>query len=341
MTVLSHQAQLRTVNPSPDNPPDHISIPENLKSRPVEPLKSKLAGGPRIPERLSHVLQYAGIRVLGDLDGKRLSDFETYRGCGQGTVWALRGMILRALHPAVKPDLRMRPIPMRDWWPPAQTIEVARAVRGLSLKDLPVSARLEGVLKGLGIRRLGQLHGLSVCDLLARPNFGRTTLAEFNTLQRRAEAGEFSLSPQELASSTPADLLRQIDEVVGRLPEHDRALLARRFGATGRAPQTVRKIGQQDGVSGAWVWFRLNRLIGWIRRQGSLKMRKRLDYVDGVCARSQVPLSPALVSTWQESARPFEHSPQFYVGIMAKLRSEAGRSTGKRSLPTQSRANRA
>jgi hypothetical protein len=312
------------------HPPDYISIPEHLKSKPIEPLKAKIAGSSRLPERIRHLLEYAGIRLLGDLDGKRLSDFEPYRGCGEQTIQALRRMILRELHPGVRADPSMMPIPMRDWRPPEQTIEVSGAARGLRLKDLPVSARLEGVLKGLGIRRLGQLHGLSFRELRARPNIGPTTHAELKTLLRRAEAGEFELSKLELASITPADLLRQIDEAVGALSESDRTLLARRFGATGRAPQTSRKIAQEDGVSRAWVYYRLGRLVRWVRRQGSLKMRTRLDHVDGVCARSQVPLSPALVSSWQELARPFRNSPQFYVGIIAKLRCEAGVPKGRR-----------
>ena len=59
-------------------------------------------------------------------------------------------------------------------------------------------------------------------------------------------------------------------------------------------------------------------------------MWQRIVHVDGVCARSQVPLSPALVSSWDELDRPFRYSPQFYVGIIAKLRCEAGVPEGKR-----------
>ena len=250
------------------HPPDYISIPEHLKPKPIEPLKAKIPGGSRLPERLRHLLQYAGIRLLGDLDGKRLLDFEPYRGCGEQTIRALRRMILRELHPGVRADPSMMPISMRDWRPPEQTIEVARTSHGLRLNDLPVSVRLEGVLKDLGISRLGQLDGLCSRELRARPNMGRTTQTELKTLLRRAEAGEFELSRQELASITPADLPRQIDEVIGTLSESDRTLLARRFGATGRAPQTSRKIAKEDGVSRALVFYRLKRLVRWISPRG-------------------------------------------------------------------------
>jgi hypothetical protein len=312
------------------HPPDYIAIPEDLKSKPIESLNAKSAGGSRLPKRLRNLLEYAGIRLLGDLDGKRLADFEPYRGCGGETIEALRRMVLRELRPGVRAGPSMMPIRMRDWRPPEQTIEVSGAARDLRPEDLPVSVRLEGVLKGLGIKRLWQLDGLPFWKLRARPRMGRTTLAELRDLLRRAEAGEFKLSKLELASITPADLLHQIDEVVGALPESDRTLLARRFGATGQAPQTSFQIAQEDGVSRAWVYYRLDHVVRWLGRQGSLKMRARLDQVAGVCARSQVPLSPALVSTWQEPARPFRNTPQFYVGLIAKLRGRAGVHKGRR-----------
>ena len=227
---LPEEGQSRT--PADLTPPDYISIPEHLKATPV--------GGPGLSERLRNLLRFAGIRLLGDLDGKRLSDFEPYRGCGQGTLWALRCMIFKALHPGVKPDLSTRPIPMRYWRPSKPTIEVVRAAGDLRPKDLPVSVRLEGVLQGLGIERLGQLHGVPVHKLLVRANCGRKTIAELRTLLLRAEAGEFALSQEEIASSTPADLLRHIDSLVSRLPEEKRAFLLLRFGGTGQEPQTFR-----------------------------------------------------------------------------------------------------
>ena len=341
MTALRHQTQLRTVNSSLGNPPDYISIPEHLKSRPVEHLTSKLAGRRRFPKRLSHLLQYAGIHLLGDLDGKRLSYFEEYRGCGKGTVRALRRLLLRALYPGVKSDPSALPVRMRDWRPPEPIIEVANAVCGLYLQDLPVSVRLEGILRALGIEKLGQLHGLPVRKLLVRPSCGRKTLAELRALLRRAEAGEFTLSQQEVASRTPADLLRQIDDLVSRLSEQDRAFLTLRFGGTGQAPQNYRQIGQQHGLTAGAVWHRLPCAIDWMRRQGSLRLRSLLHHVDSVCATSHAPLSPALVSTWQEHARPFRYSPQFYVRLIAKLRPDAGVFKEKPLTPTRSRAKRA
>jgi hypothetical protein len=307
---LSGEGESRT--PADRTPPDYISIPEHLKATPVE--------GQGLPERLRSLLRCSGIRLLGDLDGKRLSDFEEYRESWQGAISALRLMIIRAIHPGVAPDRRTRPILVRYWWAPERAIEVARPAGDLWLKDLPVCFRLEGVLRNLGIERLGQLQGLPIQKLLVSANCGAKTLAELRILLRRAEAGEFTLAQEEIASSIPSDLLRHIDELVSHLSEQHRAFLTLRFGASGQEPLTFRQIGQQHGLTGSAVGAGLSRAIGSMRREGGLRLRTLLECVDSACASSHARLSPALVSSWQDPAHTFEHSPQFYVLIIAKLR---------------------
>jgi hypothetical protein len=301
-------------------PPDYISIPEHLKATPV--------GGPGLPAPLRNLLGCAGIRVLGDLDGKRLSDFEDSPQQGGGAIATLRLIILRALHPGVEPDRRTRPILVPYWWPPERAIEVAPPAGDLRLKDLPVSPRLEGVLNGLGIERLGQLHGLPIHKLLVSANCGSKTLAELKTLLHRAKAGEFTLPQEKIASITPADLFRHIDDLVSRLSEQQRALLLVRFGASGQEPLTLRQIGQQHGLSISGMGLRLTRALDSMRREGSLKLRTLLECVDCGCAHTHAPLSPAPVSTWQDSTRPFRYNPEFYVRLIARLRADS--KVGKR-----------
>jgi hypothetical protein len=322
---------------SPDNPPDYISIPEHLKSKPIGPLQARLAGGLRLGARLRYLFEGAGIQVLGDLDGKRLSDFHQHRNCGAGTIWALRRLILRALYPGRKPDLSTRPIPMGYWWPVEHTIEVRPAAVDLKVKDLPMSARLAGVLGELGIERLGQLHGLSVGKVLVSRNCGGKTQAELMTLLTRAEAGEFRFSERDLASKTPADLLRLVDDLVSRLPEPSRAFLALYFGAAGEAPRTLRQIGEQYGVTGSRVGQQLSRAIDWIRREGNPKLLALLDLVDRVSAGSRGSPDAEMVLAWQDPARPFRYSPQFYVRLIHRLRCEAELIPAKQSPPIPTR----
>ncbi len=373
----------------------HISIPEHLKSTPVNPAAEKW--------QLRLLIEHANIRTLGDLDGKRLSDFEHYSGCAGATVWGLRCLIFRALHPGLEPDRTTWPVPIGDW-DMERLIEVAPAVRGLSLKCLPLhfrlerlfenlqietlgqlhglsrrkllqtsscgpivlaevlafvpraeagefalyeqglawpearfkvapaaedlrpnylplSVRLEEVLRSLGIATLAQLHGLPMRNVQRIPNCGPGTLAELKQLLGRAGAGEFRFTQQELASKTPIDLLLCLDDLISRLPEQDRVCLTLRFDGSGDAPQSLRQIGQQYGVTRSAVAVRAARALDWMRRQGSLKLLSLFKCVDD-CAANRASLNPALVSTWQDPARPFRHSPSFYVRLIAKLRSE-------------------
>ena len=176
---------------------------------------------------------------------------------------------------------------------------------------------------------LGKLPDREVARLTGR------TLAGVGTRRHKFKIKpcEAALAAQELVSRTPANLLRRIDEVVGGLPESDRALLARRFGATGQGPQSVMQIAQQDGASRAWIWFRLDRIIRWVCRQESLNPRSLLDCVDGISTGSRIPLSPAPVSPRQAPAAGFRYPPQLYALIIAKLRSAARLTPAGRSAP--------
>jgi len=314
-----------TAAPPPHHSLDYISIPDRLKSKPIAALGRSLGvpglTGRRVV-RLKHLLQYAGIRVLGDLDGKRLSDFGQYRGCGKETVSSLRTMILRALHPGIKLDRSAWPIPLWSDQPLPRALQVARGYRALRFHDLPVSHHLECLLRDRGIQQLGQLHGLPTRALLAEPSFGKTALAELDALLRRVETGEFAFSNEQLASKTPADLPRLIDDLVSGLPEKTRVCLTLHFGAAGKAGQSQRQIGRQYGMTESAVGQHVSRALERMRRQGSLKLQALLDCVGRVRARAGLVLNPALVATWQEPGRPALYNPRFYFHIITRLRPE-------------------
>jgi hypothetical protein len=333
MGIQGNEAAFMNSHPLPRGaPPDYITIPEHLKSKPVADFK--------VSVRLRHLLQYAGIQRLGDLDGKRLSEFGEFRGCGKGTLWSLKRMILRELKPRVKADPQTLPIPLH-WYRPGLRMEVSAAIRHVRLKDLPVSTKMERVLEGIGIERLGQLHRLPFTALTGRRSIGAKMVAELATLLHRAEEGEFTIKAQELSSKTPADLLRLLDDLVSQLPERLRTDLAAYLGATNEHPKTVCEISLQHGVTESCVRQELSRAIRWMRRLGSLRLLALLDCAEGVCMRSHAPLSPVLVSTWQDPARPCQYRPQFYVRLIRMLRAAAGLPPVTPGRPTCSTGNSA
>lgn len=192
-----------------------------------------------------------------------------------------------------------------------------------------------------GHRDSGQLHGLSIRELLRTRNLGPVTVAELGDLLRRAEAGEFTFSRRELASKTPADLLRLIDTLVSQLPERRRTVLTLYFGATAQGPQTLRQIGLRYGITGSRVGQQLTRAIRWMLRQGNPRLLALLGLVDRAWARSQAPLRPELVSTWQDPASPFRYCPEFYVWLIPRLRLEAELPCGEPSAMDRASANHA
>jgi hypothetical protein len=323
---------MSTLSPPPGSSPDYIVIPEQIRSEPV--------AGSRIPVRLRHLLHYAGIQTLGDLHGKRLSEFREFRGCGTKTLSSLKSMILRALQPGTNPDPRAWPFPLRTYTPSLR-LEIPAKYGHLRVRDLPISTRMEIALKSMGIETLGQLHRLSIRELLRTRNLGPVTVAELGDLLRRAKAGEFTFSKRELASKTPADLLRLIDTLVSQLPERRRTVLSLYFGATAEGPQTLHQIGLRNGITGSRVGQQLTRAIRSMLRQGNPKLLALIGLVDRAWARSQAPLRPELVSTWQDPASPFRYCPEFYVWLIPRLRLEAELPCGEPSAVDRASANHA
>ena len=267
----------------PGAPLDYIAIPEHLKSKPVADF--------RVSVRLRHLLQYAGIQRLGDLDGKRLSEFGEFRGCGKGTLWSLKRMILGELQPRVKADPQTLLIPLH-WYKRGLRMEVSAAIRHLKLKDLPVSTKLERVLEGIGIERLGQLHRLPITALSGRRQDWSEDGCRTGDIAAPRRSGRVYFTAQELSCKTPADLLRLLDDLVSQLPERARTDLAAYLGATDEHPKSLCEISQQHGVTESCVRQELYHAIRWMRRLGSLRLLALLDCAEGVCMRSHAPLSP-------------------------------------------------
>jgi hypothetical protein len=126
--------------------PDLILIPEPLKSIAIESLgpDSPISQKKYSATKLRSLLRHARIQRLGDLHGKRLSDFEQYRSCGRHTIAALRDMLLTAINPGVKPNPRSLPIPMWACKPPKTKDEFS---------DLPISTQRRYRLRMLRDKR--------------------------------------------------------------------------------------------------------------------------------------------------------------------------------------------
>ena len=83
-----------------------------------------------------------------------------------------------------------------------RTIFIPQNVRGWLLVQMPISVRLDGVLKKMGFRLLGDLHGISYDRFKEVKNCGRHTVAELKKFINRLHSGEFehaALRPELLS----------------------------------------------------------------------------------------------------------------------------------------------
>jgi hypothetical protein len=273
-----------------------------------------------ISSRLEHVLNRLGIECLGDLAFISIQKVLDLPCCGRKTLAELQSLLQRAAAGEFTRTAHKPPIPLFD---------VPDVARALSLRDRPISVRLNGVLNAFGISCLGDLAGISVQRLRSTLNCGTKTLSELQVLLQSAANGNFALTDQQLETSTPADLLSLVDDLISRLPNRDRQILLLRFGADGGDCKSLRQLGIKYDLTINAIHLAVARSLGRIRSQGCAKLRSLLTHILDPC-RFKAPLSPALLATWIDRTRPPRYSPHFYVRIIAKLRSNPGMSVGGR-----------
>jgi len=113
--------------------------------------------------------------------------------------------------------------------------------------DLPLSVRLEGVLRRKGVRQLGDLHGVPLRELKGFANCGNTTISELTHLIKRAGAGEFNTEPE--VTWDPAKLVCTLDALVADLPNRDAEILVLRLGGKGDEVPTLEEAGAKLGAN--------------------------------------------------------------------------------------------
>jgi Sigma-70, region 4 len=119
----------------------------------------------------------------------------------------------------------------------SKTIDIPAGLRGQPLEAWPTSVRLTGVLRRLGVRVLGDLHGRTVGDFAWVRNCGFKTLHELDSLARRAQPGA-EKAPPEGAHSSQNGAGFSIPESVCQLQFHELPI-------TTRLANVARLIGAQ------------------------------------------------------------------------------------------------
>jgi Sigma-70, region 4/Bacterial RNA polymerase, alpha chain C terminal domain len=293
---------------------DLIFIPQEARGQPIAKFP--------ISVRLAHVLQSKGIQLIGELHGLTFSGLAARRNCGQKTLQELSALV-RTMQVGHQPPKTT----------PAPTASTVRAQAGcffvptdgerLNPFELPMSRRLEHVLRSKGIARLGDLQRVPFSELLKVEGCGRKAIEELVRLLERAAAGEFQPSSEPFSPSETGELLRSVDTIVAKLPPRNQEILLLRFGATDNRAITLEEVGSTFKLTRERVRQIVERALPAMRKEGGPRLTAQLTGVAAICRKMVCPLTPALLSQWlgQDSSR-HRFSFGFYVRLMTELNPE-------------------
>jgi DNA-binding CsgD family transcriptional regulator len=259
--------------------------------------------------RLSHIFEYAKLRLLGDLHGKTYLELGRYRNCSRKTLRELRDLI-REIQLGNSEYPPVREGHSRD----PSIVSVSETARGLLLNELPISARLENVLRTHGYTTVGNLHGCDLRELFKAQNCGRKTIFELKQLLRRAEAGEFTADSSSSSTDALTTVIRLIDASMSSVNERDREIMKQRlFGRNGES-KTLEEVGDRFGITRERIRQIVKGAFEKVKRSGGPILVRSLETLGNEHNVAVVPISAPLVAE-RLSTTPDENMwpASFYV----------------------------
>jgi len=265
--------------------------------------------------RLSNVFGQAKLHLLGDLHGKTYREIGRYRNCGRKTLDELRNVIRQ-----IQIGEFQYPVGGESTSTDPNIVSVSTGVRNVLLEELPVSARLENVLRACGYRTLGDLHGCDLRELSKMENCGRKSIFQLNQLLRWAEAGEFTPAPSTSVNDPLTSAIRLIDVGMGSVSERDRAIVTQRlFGDKGEST-TLEEVGEQFGMTRERVRQIVRHAFEKVRRSGGPVLARALEAVANQQNAAVVPITaPLLEAQLSAISEACERPILFYVYVIEQI----------------------
>ena len=306
-----------------------IDIPTGLRGQPLE----TCSGGCRISVRLTGVLRRSGVRVLGDLHGRKVDDFAWERNCGFKTLHELDSLARRASSDCGRTEKATSAgnvsLPLSGSSGCCRTtgnaqqdevgFAIPESVCQLQFHELPVTTRLANVVRSIGAQTLGDLKGRSSFELLQYKSCGWRTLGEMQQLIKRAVSGEFDEAQIE-ESTAAAELLTLLEQGMARLSPRENQFLLARIGGEGLPCLTFEEIGRRCALTRARVQQLVARALDTLRKTWGPRIPRLLEMMKRRCLSTVCPLTPALLEQWiGESPRSFRLSTTAQVRLIAAL----------------------
>ena len=293
-----------------------IEIPTTLRDQPLDAWPTSA--------RLTTVLDRVGIRVLGDLHGRKVVDFAWEKNCGPKTLYELDLLAHRARFQNGKTSVSRRrrgaapsshitgaagngrevlPAKMQG---DAATFVIPESIRHLSFHELPITTRLANVVRSIGVRALGDFNGRNAFELLQYKSCGWRTISEIQQLIERAGFGEFDVRPME-ETTAPAELLSLLEQGLAKLPLRDRQFVLARIGGeigSARSPAadllcpSYEEIGRRYGLTRARVHKVFANTLDSLRKIWGPRVPRLLELIKWRCVSTICPLTPQLLWKW-------------------------------------------
>lgn len=320
--------------------PKRIEIPVALRDQPFDTCQTSA--------RLAHVLRRSGVRVLGDLQGRKVGDFAWQKNCGFNTLHELDSLVRgvqslaenvsragngtysrrRACCAAAQRRRLGKAHALHRKAGTEANFSIPKSVCKLQFDELPITRRLAGVVRSIGARTLGDLNGLSACELLQCKNCYWHTVAEIEQLIERAIAGEFDAKRIE-ESEAAAELLTLLEQGMAKLSRRENQFLLARIRGL-----TFAEIGRRFGVTRARVHQVTVKALDTLRKTWGPRVPLLLDMMKRHLSLSNASeLTPALLEQWVgESSRCLRLSRQAHVRLIAELDADILLSTKREFL---------
>jgi hypothetical protein len=302
-----------------------IEIPARLHNQPLDAWQTSA--------RLTTLLSRFGIRVLGDLHGRKVVDFAWEKNCGSKTLYELDLLTRRARFRNGKAScnghLRECVYASPDFTETdsegatakmqenAASFAIPESICHLAFNELPITTRLANVVRSIGARSLGDLNGRSAFELLQYRACGWGTIGEIQQLIERGVSGEFDVAQIEEAAAAP-ELLSLLEQGLAKLPLRDRQFVLARIGAqtgSGRSPGadllclSYAEIGRRYGLTRARVHKVFANTLDSLRKSWGPRVPRLLEVIKWRCLSAIFPLTPQLLEKWVGSRAAFSSRP--------------------------------
>jgi hypothetical protein len=302
-----------------------IEIPASLRNQPLDAWLTSA--------RLTAVLDRFGIRVLGDLHGRKVVDFAWEKNCGSKTLYELdllarrarlrngkvscnghrRGCV-HASHNFIATGSERVTAKMPE---DAASFAIPESICHLSFNELPITTRLANVVRSIGAKSLGDLNGRSAFELLQYRACGWGTISEIQQLIERAVSGEFDIGQIE-ETTAATELLSLLEQGLAKLPLRDRQFVLARIGAqkgSGRGLcanllcLSYAEIRRRYGLTRARVHKVFANSLDTLRKIWGPRVPRLLEVIKWRCLSMICPLTPQLLEKWVGLSAAFSSRP--------------------------------